>query len=98
MDYRVIISPAARADLQDIVTYIAQDDARVAANFGHRLLDQALALATHPFRGRPFDPTEAPGVRYVVLGVYLIFYECNESGEVIILRFWHGARGEPELA
>jgi plasmid stabilization system protein ParE len=41
MGYKVILSPLALEDLEQIVAYIAQNDSAAAKRLGHRLLDQA---------------------------------------------------------
>ena len=44
MDFRVEIKDPAIADLAEIVSYIAQDNAEAAAALGNHLLDAALSL------------------------------------------------------
>jgi toxin ParE1/3/4 len=44
MDYKVILSPRAIQDLQEIVRYIAWDSPKDAEQFGNRLIDQAQRL------------------------------------------------------
>jgi toxin ParE1/3/4 len=51
MDYQVILSPLALDDLEQIVTYVAQDDPAAAEVLGHRLLDHAETLRRLPHRG-----------------------------------------------
>ena len=98
MGKRAIISPAARVDLQSIVEYIAEDNPEAAISFGNKLVVHALSLTTHSLRGRLLDPEEAPNVHYLVFKSYPIIYEVDEThANVSILRFWHGARGEPTL-
>lgn len=63
MDYRIVLSASARADLRNIVRYISLDDPKRALEFG----------------------------RFLV-------YRVDPSNRVIeIIRFWHGARGTPDL-
>jgi mRNA-degrading endonuclease RelE of RelBE toxin-antitoxin system len=39
-----------------------------------------------------------PAVREIIHGPYRIIYEIFPDRETIyVLRFWHGARGEPEI-
>jgi len=51
MGYKVILSTLALEDLEQIVAYIAQNDAGAAERLGHRLLDQADTLRYLPHRG-----------------------------------------------
>ena len=94
MDCAVVYSAVALADLQEITTYIAADNAEVAARFANRLVDLAESLRNMPAKGRPVKGW--PDVRVIVLSPYLIFYRFNEHhSQVEVLRFWHGAR-DPE--
>ena len=48
--------------------------------------------------GRAVPEENDPAVREVIHGDYRIIYEIFRDREAIyILRFWHGARGEPEF-
>ena len=62
MDYKVILSPRAIQDLNEIVRYISFDDSVAAERFGYALIDAALSLATLPERGRlvPNSMTRLP--------------------------------------
>lgn len=44
MDFKVIWSPSARADLRDIVTFIAEDNSVAAERFGMILIEASKAL------------------------------------------------------
>ena len=59
MDFKVIWSDAAIADLHDICSYIAHDDPKVAEQMGQGLLDHVRILASFPFIG----PTYPRGAR-----------------------------------
>jgi toxin ParE1/3/4 len=49
--------------------------------------------------GRVVPELDDPSVREIVHGSYRIIYEVNSAPDVLyILRFWHGARGEPSIA
>ena len=96
MDYKVILSPLALADLEQIVRYIARHDPPVAGRLGTRLLDQAETLCDLPHRGGPVR--RRPGVRKLVLRPYLIFYRVDDAARrVDVLRFWHGAQDPRRL-
>jgi plasmid stabilization system protein ParE len=51
MDFKVIWSDAAIADLHDICSYIARDDPRAAERMGYGILDHVRILASFPFIG-----------------------------------------------
>lgn len=96
MDFKVIWSDAAIADLHDIFSYIARHDAQAAHRMGRGLLDHVRILASFPFIG-PTYPRGAHGsLREIVFRSYRIFYDVSEeSRSVEILHVWHGARDEP---
>ena len=52
MDCKVILSPRAIQDLEEIVRYISFDNPKVAEQFGYALIDAALSLSNLPERGR----------------------------------------------
>ncbi len=96
MDFKVIWSGEAIADLNDICSYIAQHDPEAALRMGRGILRQVQILAQFPFIG-PAYPRGAKGpLREIVFRSYRIFYDVSEeSGKVNILHVWHGAREEP---
>ena len=96
MDYKVIFSPLALDDLEQIVRYVAADDLVAAQRLGTRLLDQAETLCRLPNRGG--SVRARPGVRKLLLRPYLIFYRVDEAARgVEVLRFWHGAQDPQRL-
>ena len=98
MDCKVILSPRAIQDLAEIVRYISYDNPQVAERFGYALIDVALSLKNLPERGR-FVPEFADGVtREILHGQYRIVYRFNQDHKAVwVSRFWHAARGTPEL-
>src|SRR5690348_4713135 len=98
MDFKVILTPQALDDLRSIVFHIAKDNPSRARSFGNELIDSALTLATFPERGRVVPEIGDPSVREIIHGSYRIMYEVFPASRVVyVLRFWHGARGEPEV-
>ena len=69
MAYKVVIAQSAIEDLQEIVSYIAQDDPQVAIRVGKKLIDHALTLEAFPERCPLFDT--AQGIRKTVAAPYL---------------------------
>ncbi len=96
MDFKVIWSEAAIADLQGICSYIAHHDPQAAHRMGRGILDHVHILASFPLIG-PTYPRGARGtLREIVYRSYRIFYDVSEeSRSVEILHVWHGARQEP---
>jgi len=98
MDCKGIISPRAIQDLQEIVRYIAFDNPKAAERFGYALIDAAMALATFPERGRFVPELDDGMTRELVYSPYRIVYRINQEQKAVwVSRFWHAARGTPEI-
>jgi toxin ParE1/3/4 len=98
MGYQVALSPSARRDLQDIVRYISLDSPERAVGFGQFLIDSSKRLAEFPEMGRVVPEFGDPAIREIVVRSYRVIY-CVDHGDcrVDVARFWHGARGTPQL-
>ena len=98
MDWPVVLTAQSQEDLQEIVVFIARNNPERARTFGHTLIDKATALGAHPEMGRVVPEVADAAVRESVHGNYRIIYELTaKPSTVYILRFWHGARGQPEV-
>lgn len=98
MDVSVILTPQSQEDLQSIVKFIAKGDSDRARSFGNTLIDKAISIGPMPERGRVVPELNNPSVREIVYGSYRIIYEVYHDPTVVyILRFWHAARGIPEI-
>jgi toxin ParE1/3/4 len=98
MGFKVVLTPQSMDDLEEIVTFIAKNNSEGARTFGNELIDRALSIATFPEIGRVVPETGESGVREIIHGPYRIIYEIFRDVEAIyVLRFWHGARGEPMM-
>ena len=88
MDYKIVWSEAAIADLQDICSYIAQDDPRAARRIGEGVLGHVRILGTFPFIGPAYPRGSHGPLREIVFRRYRIFYEVSdELRQVQILIF-----------
>jgi toxin ParE1/3/4 len=97
MDFQVLITDNAIADLKEIVAFVAADNPEAALRLGKKILAHALSLRTMPQRFRFHDQTR--GIRKMPLPPFVIYYVCDETTSVVyILHFWHGARRSPEFA
>ncbi len=77
---------------------MANDSRDRAQTFGHELIDRALSVGAFPQMGRIVPEENDPAVRELMLGDYRIIYEVYlDRGVVYVLRFWHGARGDPDI-
>jgi len=93
MQYRV--SDAARAELDDIWFYIAQDDPDAADGFIRAVVSRFPTLVSMPYLGRAREDMSA-GLRSFPVQKYVIFYRPREDS-VEIVRVLSGARDLPPL-
>ena len=85
----------AEEDLIELWLHIAADNVPAADRLLDRLDAACNTLASHPLLG-PARSDIAPGLRYFIVGAYLILYQ--RAGEDIeIVRFVHGTRNLPDL-
>jgi len=98
VDYRVIFSEPAIDDLEGIVRFISQDNQEAGARFGGKLIDSVRHLAKFPRFGRVVPEQNDENIREIISKPYRIFYRVKDEIRVIeVIRFWHAARGEPEI-
>ena len=98
MDFQVFLSPEALIDLERIVAYIALDNAVAAEWLGNQLLNTALSLRAFPERGRVVPEFGRSHLREIVFRSYRIIYRLNSHDNTLeVVRFWHGARGFPQI-
>jgi len=99
MDCRVIISPRALQDLEEIVRNISIDNPQAARRFGDKLICAAESLAQFPERGRIVPEFDDAITREIVVYPYRIVYRHEKDKNTVgIARFWHGARLLDETA
>ena len=98
MDFKVILSPRAIQDLQEIVRYISFDNPVRADSFGRELIAKTRQLVAFPEMGRVVPEFDAPDIREIIHQKYRIVYRVrHEQRRIEVSRFWHGARGIPHL-
>jgi toxin ParE1/3/4 len=89
---RLLISPRAAADLEEIADYIARDNPLRAASFVAELEAKCRAVAAAPDL-YPARADLAPDVRMAVHRRYLVFYRDLPGEDTVrIERVLHGAR------
>jgi toxin ParE1/3/4 len=91
---RLIWSPQALANLEEILNYLAQESPRAATSLGSQILDAVEHLQTFPRSGRvvPDQPDQA--LRELIVSSYRIFYHVGDD-TVELLAIRHGARRPP---
>ena len=98
MGYQVALSPSARRDLRGIVRYISLDSPERAVRFGQFLISSTKRLADFPEMGRVVPEFDDPAIREIVVRSYRVIYRLDHSDcRVDVARFWHAARGNPEI-
>lgn len=94
---RLLLSPRAAADLEEIADYISRDNPVRAASFVAELEAKCRAVAASPDL-YPARSDLAPGLRMAVHGRYLVLYsDLPGEATVRVERVLHGARNLPRL-
>lgn len=94
---RLLLSPRAAADLEEIADYIARDNPVRAASFVAELEAKCRAVALSP-ELYPARVDLAPGLRMAVHGRYLVLYRDLPGEDTVrIERVLHSARNLPRL-
>ncbi|MEO5345896.1 MAG: type II toxin-antitoxin system RelE/ParE family toxin [Magnetococcus sp. YQC-9] len=87
---RILYDVRAKRDLEDIWRYIAQDSIVRADGWIDHIERLLALLATQPGMGKAY-PMLGAGVRGLSFGSYLILYQLDSQG-IVILRIIHAAR------
>ncbi|HWV20864.1 MAG TPA: type II toxin-antitoxin system RelE/ParE family toxin [Devosia sp.] len=90
---KVRFTPRALEQLGDIWQFIAEDNEAAADKLYWRMREHIALAAENPGIGVERIPTKQ-GIRSLVVGAYLIFYE-QEPGGIVVLAVVHGMR-EPK--
>jgi toxin ParE1/3/4 len=99
MAFKVIWARSALADLEQIVRYIATEDADAARRLGLALISRIEETAAFPRKGRVVPEKANDTLREIIFAPYRIVYEISDGNRTIqVLRVWHSARGAiPQL-
>lgn len=94
--HKVIFAPQALRDLEEIVRHISHlASSETAVRFGTQLVNKAVTLSSLPERGRVVPEIGLP-YREIISKSYRIVYRLS-SQKVEVVRFWHAARGVPQI-
>ena len=97
MDYKVIWTDEAIADLRQLTARIAEDNPIAAVKFGEELIRRSMLLGQHPRLGRVLREQKLDTVREMIVRPYRLIYEINDQAATVNVRLlWHGARQEPD--
>ena len=87
---RVVVTPRARSDLDDIWLHVALDSPTAADRLIDLIVARCQNLSDYPRLG-PARPEIAREARMLVVGDYVVLYRID-GGDVAIVRVVHGAR------
>ena len=87
---KYFLSTQAHADVEEIVSYIAEDNYEAAERTLEKFRSKFQRLAEFPMTGSP-RPELGAELRSLAVGAYIIFYRPRVFG-VEILRVLHGNR------
>ena len=98
-EYRVIITPIAGSEIEEIHRYISKDSAANAAAMVTRILDALEPLKQFPHRAK--IDRQSPGLRHpvrsLVVKPYIIYFRVLDDDRVVrVLSVRHGARRPPK--
>jgi toxin ParE1/3/4 len=90
---KIIWSPQARDDLEEIFNYLLEDNPSAALSVCERIEQQTKLLTNHPNLGRA---GRVPGTRELVIAntPYIVPYRTRQNC-LEIIRVYHGARKWP---
>ena len=96
MSRRLIISPQAEADLEEIGDHIAQDSPRQAIRIVSALREKCALISAQPFL-YPLSEETAAGFRRALVTPYGIWFQVLDNGDIRVERIVHGSRDLPSL-
>ncbi len=98
MEFKIIWTEPALADLETIRDYIATDNTAAAEKVGWDIIRHVELLGNFPHIGPTYPRGSKGNTREIVSGSYRIFYRVKDAEKLVqILTIWHGARDEPTL-
>jgi plasmid stabilization system protein ParE len=94
MGYFIDFAPEALDDLEGIVREIAKDNPERAESFGYELVGKTDVLEDFPRSGKVVPEFGEDHIRELQRKPYRIVYQIiDEKTLIVILRYWHAARG-----
>lgn len=98
MDWEVVWTEPAVADLEQIVRTVASQSQTAAETLRVELLGSVEVLARFPSIGPIYERDRTGRTREILCRQYRIFYRAIEDQRrVEVLTVWHSARREPKL-
>ena len=98
MDWEVVWTEPAVADLEQIVRTAASQSPTTAESLRAELLESVEVLARFPLIGPTYERDRTGRTREILCRRYRIFYRVVEDKrQVEILTIWYSGRREPKL-
>ena len=98
MDYKVVWTKSARADLKQLVEYIAEDNPAAAEHFGLAIIEKIESVGKFPRIGRVVPEENQEFLRELPHSPYRLIYEIDDDARIVyIVRIWHSYRESPEV-
>ena len=98
MACKLIWSPSARIDLQELIYFIAEQNPGSARRFGDKLFQTVERLSIFPESGRIVPEFGDPLIREIIRKPCRIVYRLDPEKLIVeIVRIWHSARGIPQI-
>lgn len=98
MDFAVVWTEPAVADLEAAVRRVAKDNPTAAEELRTKLFETVEVLQRLPYIGPTYEKDESGRTREVLCRQYRICYRVQEANHrVEILTIWHSSRREPRL-
>ncbi len=97
-NFSIRLLSIAEEDFTEIISFIAADNIKAAANLADKIEKNLELLADNPLLGKSPSDSDLKllGYRYLIIENYLIFYTI-EKRTILIHRMLHGARNYKSL-
>lgn len=98
MEFKVVWSESAIADLKNVAAHIAQNNPSAAERMGNGIIDHVQIRASFPFIGPAYPRGSEGRLREIVFRSFRIFYDVSEESlSVEVLHVRHGSRQVPDF-
>jgi len=99
MDYKVVWTKSARADLKQLVEYISEDNPAAAEHLGLAIIEKIETAGKFPRIGRIVPEEDQEFLRELPYSPYRLIYEIHDDTRIVyVVRIWHSYRGSPEMS
>jgi toxin ParE1/3/4 len=89
---KIIWSPRAIKDINEIAEYIAKDSLQYAEEQVKSFFSKAIILEDHPHIGRIVPELKISSIRQILCDRYRIIYEVLDKERIAIITIHHQAR------